>query len=163
MKRVLPLLLALALSLTACGGGERSQKTPDELNKAYSEAITAAQSDDEREAFHQNTGDDELALLGVMGIDPADVTAKALVVSMRGIQAYSIVAVMPAQGKTDAVREALEGYVDIQKNNFQFYLEDQYDIAANAKLETLSDGTVLLVMCQDQDAVFERIKAALEK
>ena len=45
-----------------------------------------------------------------------------------------------------------------QKQSFEQYLADQYDIASNARLETLEDGTVLLVMCQDQDAVFDAIR-----
>lgn len=130
MKRVLPLLLALALTLSACGsGGDQSaQRTPEELNKAYAEAITAAQSQEERDAFPQIAPDDEMyaLVLGTMGIQPEDLTASALMVSVRGIQAYSIAALMPAEGKEDAVRQGLETYVQNQKNNFQFYLEDQY-------------------------------------
>lgn len=164
MKRLLPLLLTLALCLTACGGEKKSDKTPAELNEAYAAAITAAQSAEERDAFPQILPDDAMyePVLGVMGIAPEDITASALMVSVRGIQAYSIVAVMPAEGKADAVRKGLEGYIDNQKNTFEFYLADQYQIAADAKLEELSDGTLLLVMCQDQDAVFDSVKAALE-
>ena len=43
------------------------------------------------------------------------------------------------------------------------YLPDQYDIALAAKLDTLSDGTILLVMCEDQDGVFDRIRAVIEE
>ena len=165
MKRILPLLLALAFILSACGGkDEGAQKTPEELNKAYAEAITAAQSQDERDAFPQIAPDDEMfeLVLGTMGITPEDLTAPALMVSVRGIQAYSVAALMPAEGKEDAVRQGLETYIQNQKSNFQFYLEDQYQIAADAKLEELSDGTFLLVMCEGQDKVFDSIKAALE-
>ena len=38
---------------------------------------------------------------------------------------------------------------------------DQYDIANAAKVETLEDGTILLVMCEDQDTVLDAIKTAL--
>lgn len=166
MKRMLPVLLVLVLTLSACGGGGQSaQRTPEELNKAYAQAITAAQSQDEREAFPQITPDDEMyeLVLGVMGVQPQDLTAAALMVSVRGIQAYSVAALMPAEGKKDAVRQGLETYIQNQKNNFQFYLEDQYQIAADAKLGELSDGTLLLVMCEGQDGVFDSIKAALER
>ncbi len=165
MKRMLPLLLALSLTLSACGGKDAGvQKTPEELNRAYTEAITAAQSQDERDAFPQIAPDDEMfaLVLGTMGIQPEDLTASALMVSVRGIQAYSVAALMPAEGKEDAVRQGLETYIQNQKNNFQFYLEDQYQIAADAKLEELEDGTLLLVMCEGQDEVFDSIKAALE-
>ncbi len=168
MKRTLPLFLALCLTLSACGGkGDQnaSDKTPEELTAAYSQAITAAQSDEEQEAFpllDPADSDTTELVLPSMGIAPEDVTAYAVAASMRGIQAYNIAAFMPAQDKSDTVVEALEGYIDAQKQTFHRYLEDQYDIAASAKLETLSDGTVLLVMCPDQDAVLETIKSALE-
>ncbi len=168
MKRTLPLFLALCLTLSACGGKENqnaSGKTPEELTAAYAQAITAAQSDEEQEAFPLLDPDDsdttELVLPS-MGIAPEDVTAYAVAASMRGIQAYNIAAFMPAQDKSDTVVEALEGYIDTQTQTFHRYLEDQYDIAASAKLETLSDGTVLLVMCPDQDTVLETIKSALQ-
>ncbi len=53
--------------------------------------------------------------------------------------------------------------MEAQKSSFEFNLEEQVDIAANATLETLDDGTLVLVMCQGQDEVFDSIKAALEK
>ncbi len=36
-------------------------------------------------------------------------------------------------------------------------------MAESARLETLSDGTVLMVMCQDQDTVFDAISKAIEE
>lgn len=167
MKRILPFALALALCLSACGGNKKGggAATPAELSANYAAAITAAQSQEEREAFPQIGPESEMyeLVLGVMGIAPEDVTASALMVSTRGIQAYSIAAVMPAEGKTEDVRRALEGYIENQKSAFEFYLEEQYRIAADAKLEELDDGTLLLVMCEGQDAVFNSVKAALEK
>lgn len=169
MKRTLPLFVALCLTLSACGGKEEqnaSDKTPQELTAAYTQAITAAQDAEEQEAFpllDPADSDTTELILPSMGIDPAeDVTAYAVAASMRGIQAYNIAAFMPAPDKSDTVVEALEGYIDTQKQTFHRYLEDQYDIAASAKLETLSDGTVLLVMCPDQDAALATIKSALE-
>ena len=63
---------------------------------------------------------------------------------------------------TMLVREALQGYVDRQRSSFEFYLPDQYQVAQDARLETLEGGTVLLVMCQDADQVLEAIRSDLE-
>ena len=41
-------------------------------------------------------------------------------------------------------------------------LADQYEVAENARLETLEDGTILLVMCEDQDTVFDAIADAVQ-
>ena len=55
----------------------------------------------------------------------------------------------------------VQGVIDLQQMNFEMYLPDQYDIACNAKLETLEDGTILMVMSPDQDQIFESIKTAI--
>ena len=101
-------------------------------------------------------------ILELLGLKTEDMTAFAVSASMMNVQAYGIAAVMPAAGKEDAVLEGLNGFIDLQKQNFQQYLADQYDIANNAKLETLEDGTILLVMCEGQDAIFDSIKDAVE-
>ena len=56
----------------------------------------------------------------------------------------------------------MNAFVEQQRSAFSTYLPDQYEIAEAAKVETLSDGTILLVMCQDQDTVLTSIREALE-
>lgn len=167
MKRVLPLLLALCLLLSACGGKSGTTKTPEELTEAYTQAITAARDEEMNEYFPVMSDMDEGLIMEmamqVMGLTREDVSALAVAMSLRNIQAYAIAAVMPAEGKEDTVQSALEGYIETQKSSFEFYLEDQYQVASDAKLEKLKDGTFLLVMCEGQDEVFQSIKSALEK
>lgn len=45
----------------------------------------------------------------------------------------------------------------------EHYLEDQYEIAKAAKVETAPTGEVILVCCEDSDTVLANIKAALAK
>ena len=78
------------------------------------------------------------------------------------VSAYGIAAIYPAAGKSDAVLEGLNAFIDRQKQSFEQYLADQYEIAGNARLETLEDGTILLVMCEDQDAVFDAFRDTIE-
>ena len=54
------------------------------------------------------------------------------------------------------------GFIDKQKTIFETYLADQYAVAENARLETLEDGTVLMVMCEGSDTVFDQIRTAIE-
>ena len=61
------------------------------------------------------------------------------------------------------MKQALQDYIDRQQQNFEMYLQDQYEVAKNAKLETLKDGTILMVMCEDQDTVFNAISTAIEQ
>ena len=79
-----------------------------------------------------------------------------------GILTDTGAAIYPAAGKSDAVLEGLNAFIDRQKQSFEQYLADQYEIASNARLETLEDGTILLVMCEDQDAVFDAIRDTIE-
>ena len=171
MKRILPLFLALALILTACGGSKEqaSTKTPDELKTAYTQAITDARDEELNQAFPVRTDVSEMdefeteMVFGMLGFAPEDAQAYGISMTFMNVSAYAIAAVMPAEGKEDTVRKGLEAYREAQKQNFQFYLEDQFDIASNAKLEKLNDGTLLMVMCENQDTVFDSIKASLEK
>ena len=171
MKRILTLTLAAALLLSALagcsgGGSQESQavKTPEEYTAAYQAAIEGARDDEMNEAVPVITDtDDQMAdlVLPMVGITSDNAAAFAVAVSPMNIRAYGIVAVLPAEGKSEEVQEGLQGFIDQQKQSFEQYLADQYDIANAARLETLDDGTILLVMCEDQDTVFDAIQDAL--
>lgn len=171
MKRILTLTLAAALLLSALagcsgGGSQESQavKTPEEYTAAYQAAIEGARDDEMNEAVPVITAtDDQMAdlVLPMVGITSDNAAAFAVAVSPMNIRAYGIVAVLPAEGKSEEVHEGLQGFIDQQKQSFEQYLADQYDIANAARLETLDDGTILLVMCEDQDTVFDAIQDAL--
>lgn len=174
MKRLLPLALVLGLVLSACAATpkepEAAAKTPEEYAAAYSAAIEAARDDEMNEYFPVTTNatgfpdaTEEEMTFALLGFAKEDVEAYAISMSLMNVNAYGIVAVKPAQGKEDTVKTGLENYVEAQKASFENYLEDQHEIAASAKLETLDDGTILLVMCEGQDAVFDTIKAELSK
>ena len=67
----------------------------------------------------------------------------------------------PAEGKTDAVKQALQDFVTHEQMSMEHYLEDQYQIAKAAKVEVLPSGEVVLVCCENSDAVLSAIKTAL--
>ncbi|MGN1001683.1 MAG: DUF4358 domain-containing protein [Oscillospiraceae bacterium] len=168
MKRVTALALVLALALTGCTAKKGTEKTltPEERTELYKTAITAAR-DEETNRYQPiltraGEGDAEM-VFALLGVTPEDMSAYALSVSLMNVKAYAVAAVYPAAGKEDAVLEGLRAFVDNQKQSFEQYLADQYEIAVNARLETLEDGTVLLVMCENQDAVFDAISDAIVK
>ena len=171
MKKILALALALTLSLTAlagCSGKEDNKtpdKTPEELAQLYSDAITQNGGElvEYNPVFTQEGVDEDMnaMILESMGLVKEDMSAFAVSGSMMNVKAYGIAAVMPAEGNEDAVKQALQGFIDRQKSGFETYLADQYEVAKSARLETLSDGTVLMVMCEDQDAVFDAISAQI--
>lgn len=169
MKKLLTIAIAATMLLTALAGcspknGTESTKTPEELAQLYHDAIT--QNGGEMVEYNpviseKKEGDLSSLIVETLGLQTEDMQAFGISVSMMNIQAYGIAAVMPANGKTEAVQEALQAFIDRQRQSFEQYLADQYEMAKNARLETLKDGTVLMVMCQDQDTVFDAISAAI--
>lgn len=169
MKKIWTLTLTLALTmglLVGCGGTSSSDRTPEELTQLYSDAIT--ENGGEMVEYNPviskvQEGDQSQILLETLGLTAEDMEAFGISMSMMNVKAYGIAAIMPAQDKADTVKEALQGYIDRQQQNFEMYLQDQYEVAKNARLETLEDGTVLMVMCEDQDTVFDAISSAIEQ
>lgn len=171
MKKILTLALALTLAVTALAGcagkagSAASDKTPEELSELYSSAITdnGGEMVEYNPVFTEVKEDDMSAIiLQNLGLLVEDMKAFGVSSSVMNVKAYGIAAVMPAEGKTETVTSALQGYIDAQKASFEQYLVDQYEVASSAKLETLEDGTVLMVMCEDQDTVFEAIASAIQ-
>ena len=138
-------------------------ETEAPATSALADAITSARTDEENEAYpvfsdKAAIGD---AYYQVVGFTAADVDDIAMSVSLINVKAYGIVIAKPAEGCADTVKAGLQAFIDTQCNNFETYLADQYEIAKNAKLETLDDGTIVMVMCANADAVYDAIVAAL--
>lgn len=168
MKKMIALLaaaLTLTAVLTACGQKQES-RTPEELTQVYADALTenGGEMVEYNPVISKVDSEDPVSamILESMGLKEEDMTAFGISGSMMNVKAYGIAVVMPAEGKEEAVKEGLQGFIDRQKSSFETYLADQYAVAESARLETLEDGTVLMVMCEDQDTVFDGIRAAIE-
>ncbi len=171
MKRMLSLSLSALLLLSAlvgCGGSKdnsgTTNKTPEEYTEAYKTAIETARDAEYNEAIPviTSTEDDMAAMvLPLIGVTDENTDAFAVAISLMNVKAYGVAAILPAEGKSEEILDGVNAFVDQQKQSFQQYLIDQYDIANAAKVETLDDGTILLVMCEDQDTVLDSIKTSL--
>ena len=178
MKKLFTLALVAALAvsvLAGCGSSDQNEsggsdtsvsqtKSPEELTNLYKEAITANGGEmvEYNPVISEAKEDDGSAmLLEMMGLKQEDMTAFGISTSMMNVKAYGIAAVMPAEGKEESVKAALQGFIDQKCTEFESYLVDQLEVAQNAKLETLADGTVLMVMTEGQDEVFTAISAAI--
>lgn len=174
MKRTFSLSLAalmLVVSLAACapagnsGGDNGKELTSEERTTLYKNAIEGARDEQLNTDFPlMSTGDADIPdmLFELLGVTKDDFQSFSMYVSMMNVQAYAVVAAYPAADKSDAVMKGLQEFIERQKQSFDMYLADQYEIASNAKLEKLADGTILLVMCEGQDDVFTSIKTAIE-
>ena len=109
----LALAAALALSLLAgcSGGGEGgpSAKPPEELTQLYASAITdnGGEQVEYNPVISQVSEEDMSGMvLESMGLNQEDMTAFGISMSLMNVQAYGIAAVMPAEGREEAVKEA---------------------------------------------------------
>lgn len=158
--------LLLTAGLAGCGQKQDTGRTPQELTQVYSQAITqnGGEMVEHNPVISQADSEDAMnaMILESMGLKTEDMTAFGVSGSIMNVKAYGIAAVMPAEGKEEAVKQGLQSFIDRQKSSFETYLVDQYAVAESARLETLKDGTILMVMCEDSDTVFDGIRAAIE-
>lgn len=174
MKKFIALALGaiLCLGLLAACGTPAANTTPSpepaltgaELAQHYKDAITAGRTEQENTDRPINyTGDDaEMTLIWeVLGVTADQLDAYAMSISLMNVQAYCVGLFKPVAGQEEAVMTALQAYQDSIEQSFSSYLPDQYEIAQNAKIEQLSDGTIVFVMCSDAATVYDAIVAAL--
>lgn len=122
-----------------------------------------SEEDNEYNSILSSADDDTADMtFQLLGVTTEDMESFAISVSLMNVKAYGIAVIKPAQDSEDTVKEGLQGFIDQQQQNFQMYLPDQYEVAKNARLETLEDGTVVMVMCEDQDTVFDSIIDSLQ-
>lgn len=181
-KRILAALLAAAFLLALAGCS-----TPGKNNtpKDYTQILHDARPDEDNEyymifspgedgKFTAQYGysesyesadqlDEEIRnmLFPLLNLEEGDYTDFAASVSGMMVQSYAIAIVKPAEGKQQAVFDAMDAYVQSQMQSMEHYLEDQYEIAASAHISTAPTGEVILVCCEDPETVLSEIKTAL--
>ena len=183
MKRLIAALLA-GLTLFALVGCSAGSKADSAAPKDYSQILHDARTDEENEydmiftkgedgkftaidgysaEYEAGQLDDEVRsiLLPLLNLEDDMYTDLAASISAMMVRSYAVAIVKPAEGKTDAVKSALEAYVTSEQQSMEHYLEDQYAIAKAAKVEVVPSGEVVLVCCENSDAVLSAIKTAL--
>lgn len=167
MKHLTIYVLLFALLLTGCSAKKKEATlSSEERTDLYETAIEAARDEQTNEALPlitENDDDSAQLVFDLLGVSPKEMTSYAISVSLMNVKAYAIAAIYPAAGQKDAILESLRIFVSNQQNSFKEYLADQYEIAVNTRLETLEDGTILMVMSENQDAVFDAIRDVIER
>ena len=156
LKRFFAALLA-GLALTALAGCEVASSKPSSQAepKDYAKVIHDARSEEDNAyymIFSQKDGkytaqdgysgeydesqlSDEVEnmLMPLLNLEEGMYTDFAASLSSMMVQSYGIAIVKPADGKTQEVVEALKAYILSEQQSTEHYLEDQYQIAKNAK------------------------------
>ena len=183
MKRIIAALLA-GLCLFALVGCSAGSKADSATPKDYSQIIHDARTDEDNEydmiftkgedgkftaidgysaEYEADQLNDELKdiVFPLLGLEDGSYENFAASVSSMMVRSYAIAIVKPAEGKTDAVKAALEAYVQSEQQSMEHYLEDQYQVAKEATVTVASTGEVILVCAEDHDAILANIEKAL--
>lgn len=183
MKRIIAALLA-GLCLFALVGCSASSKADSAAPKDYSQIIHDARTDEDNEydmiftkgedgkftaidgysaEYEADQLNDELKdiVFPLLGLEDGSYESFAASVSSMMVRSYAIAIVKPAEGKTDAVKAALEAYVQSEQQSMEHYLEDQYQVAKAATVTVAPTGEVILVCAEDHDTILSNIEKAL--
>ena len=183
MKRLIAALLAglTLFTLVGCSGGSKADSSTP---KDYSQIIHDARSDEDNEydmiftkgedgkftaidgysaEYEAGQLDDEVRsiLLPLLNLEDDMYTDLAASISAMMVRSYAVAIVKPAEGKTDAVKSALEAYVTSEQQSMEHYLEDQYQIAKAATVTVAPTGEVILVCAENHDTLLTNIEKAL--
>lgn len=181
-KRLLAALLAVAalFALVGCSKSDKADAAP----KDYTKILHDARPDEDNEyymifspgedgkftaqygysaSYPADDLNDEIQnmLLPLLDLPEGSYTDLAASLSAMMVQSYGVAIVKPAEGKTQEVVDAMDAYIQNQQQTMEHYLEDQYQIAASAKVATVPTGEVVMVCCENSDAVMNAIKTAL--
>lgn len=183
MKRIIAALLA-GLCLFALVGCSAGSKADSSVSKDYSQIIHNARTDEDNEydmiftkgedgkftaidgysaEYEADQLNDELKdiVFPLLGLEDGSYESFAASVSSMMVRSYAIAIVKPAEGKTDAVKAALEAYVQSEQQSMEHYLEDQYQVAKAATVTVAPTGEVILVCAEDHDTILANIEKAL--
>ena len=158
MKRIIASLLAglCLLALVGCSAGSKADSAAP---KDYSQIIHDARTDEDNEydmiftkgedgkftaidgysaEYEADQLNDELKdiVFPLLGLEDGSYESFAASVSSMMVRSYAVAIVKPAEGKTDAVKAALEAYVQSEQQSMEHYLEDQYLVAKAATVTT---------------------------
>ena len=183
MKRIIASLLAglCLLALVGCSAGSKADSSAP---KDYSQIIHDARTDEDNEydmiftkgedgkftaidgysaEYEADQLNDELKdiVFPLLGLEDGRYESFAASVSSMMVRSYAVAIVKPAEGKTDAVKAALEAYVQSEQQSMEHYLEDQYLVAKAATVTVAPTGEVVLVCAEDHDTILSNIEKAL--
>lgn len=124
--------------------------------------IEQSRSEERNEAFDIFSGEEAVEWMNMYGLSADFVEACAVSYLMMNVSAYTAAILKPTSNGEDPVLEMLNTYKESRMQSFEHYLEEQYDIAAAARIFT-EGPYVCLVMADDADAEEQSIRSLLSQ
>lgn len=103
----------------------------------------------------------ENGFLAILDIAEEDVTEYVVSTSLMNVKAYMVAIFKPAEGKDEIITEKLNAYKDSMIKSFEFYLQDQLEVAKDARIFATS-GYIGIVMCDGADVIESSITESLK-
>jgi hypothetical protein len=142
-KIITTTLVALTLSMTACGNGNTEASAPvSQITQAITECGVT---------FNElaQVPDDKIAT--IYGISEDDYSEASSYIAGSGGYADEVVVFKASSSdKVSTLQDALNQRLESRKNDFDGYVQEQYDILCDSKVITNGDY-VCLIVCADND------------
>lgn len=157
--RLLSLVLALLLVCTGCSSRPSQDTAPRQDYAAILRQFLPASSD---LPILTDPSQDAYGVLELYELSDQLMQQYAITLSPSNNTPYALAIILPEAGQQQTLLEKLQALIEQKQLVFQDYLPKQYAIAADAKLETMDTGEVVLAMCPNSDEVMEEIRQELE-
>ncbi|HIY10868.1 MAG TPA: DUF4358 domain-containing protein [Candidatus Anaerofilum excrementigallinarum] len=157
--RLLSLVLALLLVCTGCSSRPLTDIEPRQDYAAILRQFLPASS---QMTILTDPSQDTYGLLELYELTDQLMEQFAITLSPSNNTPYALAIILPEAGQQETLLEKLQALVEQKQLVYRDYLPKEYAIAADAKLETMDTGEVVLAMCPDSDEVMEEIRQQLE-
>ena len=157
--RLLSLVLALLLVCTGCSSRPLTDIEPRQDYAAILRQFLPASS---QMTILTDPSQDTYGLLELDELTDQLMEQFAITLSPSNNTPYALAIILPEAGQQETLLEKLQALVEQKQLVYRDYLPKEYAIAADAKLETMDTGEVVLAMCPDSDEVMEEIRQQLE-
>ena len=150
MKKIMFIVMAVALMLTGCGAKETqvADVPVNDIVKAIKEKAAMAEPVDEVN-FKENTD-----IATMLNISPDDLAEGVYVKAMINIKADELIVLKAADdSKIETLKKALEDEGAAQEQNWSTYLPEQYELVKNRLIK--QEGPYLILFVGEKKDVAE--------
>jgi predicted small lipoprotein YifL len=158
MKKTLTLILAaltLVLALTGCAAGEKAPAVKDIPSADVYAALEG------KYEYPSVMAMDDTLLADFYGVDPAKCTDYTVMMPMMNVKATEI-AIFRLKDAADApaFAEACAARAEAVAASFEFYLQDQYEVAKAPQIKTVGNY-VLMIIFEEAEAMMKTVEETL--